>query len=297
MTPVLSFFALHLTENIMATAPITICKEHYKRVGLIGKGAGGKVFKLEKKPEYADTNEPQFLARKVCCGSDREAEIMKNMPPHENVLRCYDYVVEDSLEIFMELCDTDLKTYMKENRIDVSNDPEKIISLSKQLMAGLAHIHGHKVFHRDLKPENVLIKTTEDGITLKIADFGSSKLLKADQTQNLTIGGTGRYMSPEMLEAALNPSSATAELSPMPSDIYSMGLLILYLVIDDVRPFRHDKTKTCLMIQKHLPDSLLTPVLQLMLAEKPRDRANATVIHDILSKTLVSFRKCLLFTS
>lgn len=42
-----------------------------------------------------------------------------------------------------------------------------------QLLRSLAHLDGMCICHRDIKPENILL----DGPTLKLADFGSAKLL------------------------------------------------------------------------------------------------------------------------
>ena len=272
----------------MSTETPEFCKDHYRAVKLLGKGAEGRVYKLEKKPEFHDTGGPDVLAKKVCFDAEKEADLMKSMPPHENVLRCYDYTMgDDMVEIYLEYCDEDLKSHMVKNRSAISKDPEKILTLSKQLMAGLAHIHEHKVFHRDLKPANVLVKHTDEGIVLKIADFGLSKTLKIDHTQPLTIAGTGLYMSPEMLEAFANHQLEQAEISPKPSDVFSVGLIMLQLLTPNIISFREDRSKTCSLIQERFPNSPIMPVLLLMLAENPRDRATAIEIHDYLDKALV----------
>mmetsp|Transcript_95182 Transcript_95182/g.268981 ORF Transcript_95182/g.268981 Transcript_95182/m.268981 type:complete len:398 (+) Transcript_95182:68-1261(+) len=45
--------------------------------------------------------------------------------------------------------------------------------LGLQLLRALAHLDGMRICHRDLKPENILL----DGDALKLADFGSAKML------------------------------------------------------------------------------------------------------------------------
>lgn len=282
----------------MAADTKKFCKDHYKAVKLLGKGNDGRVYQLEKKPEYHDSEGPAILAKKICFDAEKEAELMLTMPSHENVLKCYDFVIGDTVDIYLECCDEDLKSYMEKNRISISEDQEKIVSLSKQMMAGLAHIHGRNVFHRDLKPANVLIKHTNYGPILKIADFGLSKSIKVDQTQAVTIAGTGRYMSPEMLEAflRLQHRGEQVDIAPMPSDIYSMGLLLLILLTSETEivAIREDKSKTCAIIQERFPDSPMTPALLKMLAEKPRDRATAYEIYVYFHKTLVSFNNLII---
>lgn len=58
-----------------------------------------------------------------------------------------------------------------------------------QLAQGLAHLHKKKIVHRDIKPSNILVfapPSSDDanfmGFPLmKLADFGLSKILKADK--------------------------------------------------------------------------------------------------------------------
>lgn len=54
-----------------------------------------------------------------------------------------------------------------------------------QLTIGLNYLHTNKVIHRDLKPANILITKAN---TIKIADFGTSKLLLSVELTNTFIG-------------------------------------------------------------------------------------------------------------
>lgn len=42
----------------------------------------------------------------------------------------------------------------------------------KQLFSILKYIHEKKIVHRDIKSENILVKDTEDGILIKLIDWG-----------------------------------------------------------------------------------------------------------------------------
>jgi len=65
----------------------------------------------------------------------------------------------------------DLAAYLKSK----GRLPEgEAASFIVQLASGIDYLHHNGIIHRDLKPENVLVG---DGPTLKIADFGLSKLL------------------------------------------------------------------------------------------------------------------------
>src|SRR5689334_5716181 len=53
-----------------------------------------------------------------------------------------------------------------------ASPPERVIALTKQLLAGLDYAHARGLVHRDLKPENILVEQTHDGAeTARIVDF------------------------------------------------------------------------------------------------------------------------------
>jgi NIMA (never in mitosis gene a)-related kinase len=59
------------------------------------------------------------------------------------------------------------------------------------------YIHSNKILHRDIKSQNVFL--TSNG-TLKLGDFGISKVLQNTMDKAATMVGTPYYMSPEMYE-------------------------------------------------------------------------------------------------
>lgn len=90
------------------------------------------------------------------------------------------------------------------------------------VLDGLAYAHDHGVVHRDIKPANIFVcagaNSAGNGPSVKILDFGISKLLGADKAQHLTavgeVFGSPFYMSPEQCSGA--------EIDAR-SDIYSVG--------------------------------------------------------------------------
>jgi tetratricopeptide (TPR) repeat protein len=106
------------------------------------------------------------------------------------------------------------------------------VSLTIQLMRGLAAAHGKGIIHRDLKPSN--LRLTPDSF-LKILDFGLAHIRDEDkertdlttETHAHVFSGTLPYMAPEQLRGApLDPRS----------DIYASGL-ILYQMCAGRLPF------------------------------------------------------------
>jgi serine/threonine-protein kinase len=97
--------------------------------------------------------------------------------------------------------------------------------------AGMLDAHRAGVVHRDLKPGNLFIDTAGERPTLKILDFGISKItddIVASITQTATAFGTPLYMSPEQVRSAKDVDAR--------ADIWSLGV-VLYELIAGEPPF------------------------------------------------------------
>jgi hypothetical protein len=56
---------------------------------------------------------------------------------------------------------------------------ERAVRIARQILAGLAHAHGHRIVHRNIKPENIILESAT-GISddhVRILGFGQAKLL------------------------------------------------------------------------------------------------------------------------
>lgn len=100
----------------------------------------------------------------------------------------------------------------------------------KQILLGVNYCHQHNIVHRDLKPENFLFETSDDKSTIKIIDFGLSKICFNRQTGRIekmnTKAGTPYYISPEVLTGNYNSLC----------DMWSCGC-ILYILLCGYPPF------------------------------------------------------------
>ena len=138
--------------------------------------------------------------------------------PH--VVRVVEVSPDDAAMPFlaMELLEgNDLATILRER---ATLPVAEVVTLLRQLGAGLEAAHGAGIVHRDLKPQNVFAARTgpsDEDVTWKILDFGVSKL--AGGEGSLSIGhavGTPSYMSPEQ---------ARGDVIDHRSDLYSLAVI------------------------------------------------------------------------
>lgn len=86
-----------------------------------------------------------------------------------------------------------------------------------QICLSLEYIHGIKILHRDLKSSNVFLTKSN---TIKLGDFGISKVLAATNDQALTVQGTPYYMSPEVCQS---------QPYTYKSDVWALGCILYEL--------------------------------------------------------------------
>ncbi len=107
----------------------------------------------------------------------------------------------------------------------ISFDEDRLRSSLRQVVSGLAALHGAGKLHRDIKPSNVLV-TREGRVVL--LDFGLvTELGPYADDRSLSLVGTPAYMSPE--QGSRIPASEK-------SDWYSLGIM-LYEALTDRQPF------------------------------------------------------------
>ncbi|EEU44810.1 uncharacterized protein NECHADRAFT_71976 [Fusarium vanettenii 77-13-4] len=131
------------------------------------------------------------------------------------------------LYISMEYCEKrTLRDLIARN---LYKNTAEIWRLFRQVLEGLAHIHGLSIVHRDLKPENIFISSGSDGIdNVKIGDFGlatsgqfsvdkvaANTLETDDMTRSI---GTAYYSAPE-IKSTVNGMYSTKV------DMYSVGII------------------------------------------------------------------------
>ena len=84
---------------------------------------------------------------------------------HPNILKTVGISLDKDFLIIMELCKTDLRTFIKSQSVEY----KEVLKLLIYLTSALAHMHSQKMIHRDLKPLNIMLDFEGN---LRLADFG-----------------------------------------------------------------------------------------------------------------------------
>jgi serine/threonine-protein kinase len=114
--------------------------------------------------------------------------------------------------------------------------PERVIHLMAQVCDALSEAHSQQLVHRDIKPANIFAAHRGKVYDVaKLLDFGLARPLAqltagSGLTQEGTIAGSPLYMSPEQI---------VGEAADERSDIYSLGVVMYFLVTGRV-PFDGD---------------------------------------------------------
>lgn len=107
---------------------------------------------------------------------------------------------------------------------------DELIWAAREVLLGLAAIHGRGLVHRDIKPANLCVE--KDARRIKLLDLGLSRSSQAGNpvTQTGAILGTPAYMSPEQ---------ANGRPADQRSDLFSLGV-VLYRLVAGRSPFEKE---------------------------------------------------------
>ncbi|OMJ92256.1 hypothetical protein SteCoe_5026 [Stentor coeruleus] len=103
----------------------------------------------------------------------------------------------------------------------------ELLDFFSQLVSAYKYLQTLNICHRDIKPQNIFV--ANNGTKLIVGDLGSSRHIYGEI---FTVIGTANYFSPLVREGYAKSLTTNIEKivhNPFKSDVYSLGLVFLYM--------------------------------------------------------------------
>lgn len=202
---------------------------------LIGNGHFGKVYKAVRHGVHTGD---EFAAIKIIKASSEnvdavinEINTLRELRNCPNILYIEDYKVIDNNDGYNIYIRTALLTSLTDYRKSHNITEQDVIQIGIELCNALIVCHRKNIIHRDIKPSNILYN--RDNNSFYLCDFGIAK--KFDKSSKYRIiAGTPSYIAPEVYSGIYTKKA----------DIYSLGLVLYFLMNDFCLPFTGKKEDT-----------------------------------------------------
>ena len=224
------FTPINVTNELLVAQSKTNPDADYKKLNFLGEGSFASVYRVQNR--YTDAIcAMKIINKNYSCSASDEKEILNEINilrtmDHPGVLKIFEfYSNNQSYSIVTELCPGG---ELFQQIIDKGPFTEKYSAyVMYQIFSAVNYCHKMHIVHRDLKPENILIVSKDkDGFpTIKICDFGTSKIFEKGAVQRKLVGSS-YYIAPEVLKKHYNEKC----------DIWSCGV-IMYILLSARPPF------------------------------------------------------------
>jgi len=142
----------------------------------------------------------------------KEADLMKEMQPHQNVVSFLGACNDPPLIVTEYLENGSLFHLLKSKQ---PMDMNMKIKILQEISAGMDHLSRESIIHRDLAARNILL--TELNVA-KVADFGMSRMIASDSSYTTNAAGPLKWMAPESLKKKKYSTK---------SDVWSFGVVCI----------------------------------------------------------------------
>jgi serine/threonine-protein kinase len=221
-----AFFAASLFEHTAARPDDSLANKRigpYLLINEIARGGMGTVWLAER----ADGQFQQRVALKLIKRGMDSDEISRRFIAerqilarfnHSNIARLMDGGVTDGGQPWfaMEYVEgSSITRHVTAHNMSI----DQRLDLFEHVCDAVRYAHQNLVVHRDLKPSNILV--TSDG-TVKLLDFGISKLLDDTSSEQSQVATGLRAMTPEYAA----PEQIRMEPITTATDIYALGAVL-----------------------------------------------------------------------
>jgi tetratricopeptide (TPR) repeat protein len=273
--------------RISGIAPGVVLRRRYRLDSEIGRGGMGIVYRatdLELMREVAvkvlpDTSSSPDARQRLL----REARAAAALN-HPHIISVYDVGEFEGMPFFvMELVSGPSLSHGRPVEL------ARIVEIAIQICAALEHAHANSIVHRDLKPDNVLLSTSGQTGSVKLADLGLALPAHGARISRAgVIVGTAAYMAPEQ---------ALGKTVDGRTDLYALGVLLYELTTGRV-PFTgkdplavvsqhvHASVVPPRVLRPDLPRPLEAVILRLLAKDPSQRFATASETESALRNSL-----------
>jgi serine/threonine protein kinase len=242
----------------------------YETIKKIAEGGEGMIYLVKKK-------EKLFAEKRIKTNDFNEMNLLFSeysrlfTLKHENIFKIQE-ILQDSnditgftlIRVIMDLYDGDLLNFIQTFEMN----EKLIVQFGIQILNGLKYLHTNGIIHGDLKLENIFYLKNENGIQLKIGDFGTNNI------KNYEFYGSILNVAPEVIVNNLKHNEM--------SDIFSFGGILLRMMNSTDRLLYYDSLQRNIHFddEKKFNQKLKDLVINL-LSPVPQERMN---VDEILVK-------------
>jgi tRNA A-37 threonylcarbamoyl transferase component Bud32 len=245
----------------------------YRIDGLLGRGAMGVVYRAHD-PEIDRAVAIKLIRADLLDGDARDQYLQRfrreaqaaGRCTHPNIVALHDISADVAGNPFLVMEYVEGTSLDRLIALGRRLSAEQAVSMTGQILDALAAAHALGIVHRDIKPANILL---QDGLRVKVTDFGISRIIASDMTMDGAVIGTPSYMSPEQIQGD--------EAGPA-SDLFSVASLFHESMTGE-KAFSGDSLAALAMklIQQPTPPvpglpAALQAVLDRAHAKRPEDR-------------------------
>ena len=177
--------------------PVT---DKYHITAKIGDGTYGQVYRAEHKRTGTIHAIKQIPKSKIKKYERLETEIKILLETdHPNIIKLHEKIEDErNVYLVMEDCSGgELFDFI----IDSGSFSERqACNVFSQIANSIKYLHAQNICHRDLKPENLLLSQPNNAESIKLIDFGLSKICDTHDQHMKTRAGTPYYISPEVIK-------------------------------------------------------------------------------------------------